>query len=108
MPTPNLSNGPIVTSLIASPLSVHFSKTHCTSFSGFLSVAEGAEQAGYHRQDRSRKSVTVELLLEDLLATVCVAAWRVCKRFFPVERGTRAMRQISLRLSAKERLWMAG
>jgi hypothetical protein len=30
MPTPNLSNGPIVTSLIASPLSVHFSKTHCT------------------------------------------------------------------------------
>ncbi len=31
MPTPNLSSGPIVTPLIASPLSVHFSKTHCTS-----------------------------------------------------------------------------
>src|SRR4029077_7578447 len=31
MPTPNLSSGPTVTSLIASPLSVHFSKTHCTS-----------------------------------------------------------------------------
>ena len=30
MPTPNLSSGPIVTALIASPLSVHFSKTHCT------------------------------------------------------------------------------
>ena len=35
MPTPNLSSGPIVTPLIVSPLSVHFSKTHCTSLNVF-------------------------------------------------------------------------
>ena len=41
MPTPNLSSGPIVTALITSPLSVHFSETHSLAIASQRGIGWG-------------------------------------------------------------------